>query len=250
MTELLLGRVSWEPNNQASYVRVSIPQHCGIPLAIKATFTGFDRHNLTKGVMVEVERSNPDDARRYRVVRAYKDNDDGVTMTVFHIKTENAEAFRKGNTMPSSQAGQMSQDRVRFWLPSNYYNSGHSVAMCVVLKKAFGMGHVASEDLMRGSELGFWIVCRPSQFGRFLIYRNEAGIKNGFMDLKAALHVPTQNRDVYKTIGDLLNMSPSDVYKVTNALGFTSSDIREHLDTTGRDFGVAVDVSKNSHRGV
>ncbi len=169
-------------------------------------------------------------------------------MTVFHIETENAEAFRKGNTMPSSQAGQMSQDRVRFWLPSNYYNTGHSVIMCSVLRDAFGLSYGQSERVMKDNELGFWIVCRPSQFARFMIYRNNAGIKNGFMDLKSELFTPlSDTQDVYRVLGDEINVRSGDVYKVTIALGLTSGHVRDRM--RGASVTQEIDVSQNIMSG-
>ena len=69
-----IGRVSWPPNHQACYVRVSIPQDDGLPLSIKATFSGFDRCDLKKGDIAEVERTDPNDARRYKVTRLFTES--------------------------------------------------------------------------------------------------------------------------------------------------------------------------------
>ena len=70
----MIGRVSYPPNHQAYYVRVNIPQDGGIPLSIKATFSGFDRCDLKKGDIVEVERTDPNDARRYGVTRLFTES--------------------------------------------------------------------------------------------------------------------------------------------------------------------------------
>lgn len=79
----------------------------------------------------------------------------------------------------------MSRDRVRFTVPSHRINKHHREAeVCRnVIKSIFGL------DL----EIAEWedvtIVCRPSQFARFLIARNIAGLTNGFKELKPEMFI-------------------------------------------------------------
>ena len=89
----------------------------------------------------------------------------------------------------------MSRDRVRFTLPPNHYqdyvtpprkssrngsslSSGFSAnTMVGILRGAFGMDREECLRLFeagRSSGAGFGIVCRPSQFARFIILRYQA----------------------------------------------------------------------------
>ena len=86
----------------------------------------------------------------------------------------------------------MSRDRVRFTLTPNVLGKcwqGYSE----VCRRAFGQG------LQGDCTEGIDIICRPSQFARFLIYRSEAihcrKIKgcNTFNELKAELFTPECN---------------------------------------------------------
>ncbi len=86
----------------------------------------------------------------------------------------------------------MSRDRVRFFLHYRYYDD----RINVVMYKAFGMDFDEVQKLRAGNAGGFWIICRPSQFARFLIYRDAAGIANGFKDLNAALVDPRQRQTI------------------------------------------------------
>ena len=89
----------------------------------------------------------------------------------------------------------MSKDRVRFYLPARYFQSGQrgqngfsAGTMQRILQRAFDMTHGESACLMDRNRLGFHIECRPSQFARFIVYRYEAneGI-NGVRDLEPTL---------------------------------------------------------------
>ena len=80
----------------------------------------------------------------------------------------------------------MSKDRVRFVIPH-----------CELDKRK--LQEVAEETLsISQSDIlaaksryeGLTIICRPSQFARFLIARNEAGLPNGFKCLEPVLFVP------------------------------------------------------------
>lgn len=84
----------------------------------------------------------------------------------------------------------MSKDRVEFKLPHNRIQE-----LRELLKECFNI--TSSEySQMCGrfsgccqSENDVTIVCRPSQFARFLIKRNDMGLTNGFKELKPKLIV-------------------------------------------------------------
>jgi hypothetical protein len=81
----------------------------------------------------------------------------------------------------------MSVDRVSFKLPytvSLTSDSGKARAIIGACEKAFGMTPQQAECYMRQ---GTQIICRPSQFARFIIYRNELGGTNSFSCLDAKL---------------------------------------------------------------
>lgn len=78
----------------------------------------------------------------------------------------------------------MSKDRVHFTIPDSTINKTLAMrkSYCDVLFKAFGL---SSQKVPCSGDIK--IICRPSQFARFLIYRNEAGITNGFRCLNPKL---------------------------------------------------------------
>lgn len=90
----------------------------------------------------------------------------------------------------------MSHERVKFYLPKKYIElSGMQKAM----RRAFDVSSMDFHTVFTGSHSGRWIVCRPSQFARFLIYRAELVLRcssssmvNGFQDLQATLFVPEE----------------------------------------------------------
>lgn len=73
-------------------------------------------------------------------------------------------------------------DRVRFFLPGKYFSSAAGLGTnsmrrgtCKgILLRAFGMDNGESERMIQGNSYGFTVVCRPSQFARFIVYRYEA----------------------------------------------------------------------------
>ena len=78
----------------------------------------------------------------------------------------------------------MSHDRVRFRLA---YRDCRTSGMLDVLRRAFDIDETEFSGIFKryyeDPNGGQTIICRPSQFARFLIYRNEAGFKNGFKAL-------------------------------------------------------------------
>lgn len=108
----------------------------------------------------------------------------------------------------------MSDDRVKFFLHSKYYNftnygtrNGMNMANCqIVLQKSFNIGLSESVNLFRNNPTGFTIICRPSQFARFIVNRYKFGnCINGVRDLEPELFFPTPPQpqlDYYQTIAE------------------------------------------------
>jgi len=77
----------------------------------------------------------------------------------------------------------MSKDRVEFKVPSGkLYKSEYQTLLWVHFK-------IARDDLLRAYRAGrdVTIICRPSQFARFLIARHRKGVPNSFTDLDPQL---------------------------------------------------------------
>lgn len=175
--ECFMAQVRYRPSVRAAYLRVSVPQRGGIPLSLKATFGRWKNHHFEKDDWVEVERTDPRDARRYRVVRLFKDKSLALSFLA-------STYFDDGRNEMS-----MSHDRVKFYFNRQYFCSANSPRQEALnlLRAAFDMQEKESRELMCQNGEGFYIVCRPSQFARFLIWRNEAGMTNGFKDLMPEL---------------------------------------------------------------
>ena len=90
----------------------------------------------------------------------------------------------------------MSKDRVVFQLRESYFLSEKP---CKLLKRVFGMTETdfywARQRMRDTAVASIAVVCRPSQFARFLILRNEAGLQNQFKELAAKLHHPNDTFD-------------------------------------------------------
>jgi len=95
-------------------------------------------------------------------------------------------------------AGKMSRDRVVFYLPSKYYqrdmtnrSNGMSLdGMSNVFAKSFGIEVGEAMEILTDSQNreGLGIICRPSQFARFIVNRAELKMGvNGIQDLRPKL---------------------------------------------------------------
>ena len=89
----------------------------------------------------------------------------------------------------------MSHDRVRFTLSESVLNRS---GMDGVLNKAFNINVRTAESYLNyeSEHAGkvLTIICRPSQFARFLIYRNDACINNIFKAMYPELFVPEEEK--------------------------------------------------------
>lgn len=111
------------------------------------------------------------------------------------------EARRKEKTMA------MSKDRVRFSIPYHrLINNGDTKALALlgVLQETMG---VARHTIRHGVPAAenchgeawcdrVYFICRPSQFARFLIARNEVGLCNFFKELQPELFIPEDEKPV------------------------------------------------------
>ncbi len=80
----------------------------------------------------------------------------------------------------------MSKDRVHFLLKDNQANHSDTARAAA---KAFGMSvNQAQSALRNGYHNPMKVVCRPSQFARFLIYRSQSVSNNAFSQFEAELH--------------------------------------------------------------
>ena len=108
----------------------------------------------------------------------------------------------------------MSNDRVKFRISKCrlYGNAGVRDA----LQETMGLSNSEISDACRRAtaescdEGGEYIeiVCRPSQFARFLIIRNIKGCQNGFKELNPVLFMPEENRQPLDASGN-----PNTVWK-------------------------------------
>lgn len=141
----------------------------------------------------------------------------------------------------------MSKDRVRFFIRENYYGN----KLQKIFQQAFDMPYDETASLMRSERwrCGFWIVCRPSQFARFMIFRNEVGLQNGFKDLKPELI--SDIGDVYTQIADCTKVDRCDVKRVLTALNYSigaiEQQIRQQSDRSLRST-YQLDVSDRAHQ--
>lgn len=224
----LIGIVTWPPNRQASYVRVNIPNwKDDIPLSVKATFTDFDWRDFEAGAVVEVERSDPRDARRFKVLRLMKAVAPKSEFTIaLNMEVRNADEFRRNQKM---------DNRVRFFISYKYLQNK---AIYPVMRQSLGLDDSVARELYRQQANGFWVICREEQFARFMIYRNNAGIQNGFMDLKADI-VPACG-DIYERIASAAGVDRGVVKKVLLALNYSRATVEERLEMRTAE----VDVSQ------
>lgn len=81
----------------------------------------------------------------------------------------------------------MSKDRVQFVLGGHGELRGNLGGLPVDLQAAQKAFNLSMPTCFRIDRQLTTIICRPSQFARFLIYRNELGGKNTFQALEAKL---------------------------------------------------------------
>lgn len=139
----------------------------------------------------------------------------------------------------------MSRDRVKFFLPYRYFmngrgSNGMAVEVCQkILLAVFDMGVSESARMMVNHPNGFWIVCRPSQFARFIVRRHEWGdCINGIRDLKPEVIDDYKEKDWSEVLGDKIGITSRAVLRVAAALGYDEDSLplcnSNLIDVAGR----------------
>ncbi len=159
----------------------------------------------------------------------------------------------------------MSRDRIKFFLPSIYFQAQNRQTpnglsrdrMAGVLTKAFGLTHMDSCNLMLEKSEGFDIVCRPSQFARFIVLRMDAGCGvNGIKNLHPVIldeeispfYVAAENIQRGQHLSRDVNISTIAV--ILEAV-HSKTSIRKTSAFTGRNIcdtailSICIDVSQN-----
>lgn len=122
----------------------------------------------------------------------------------------------------------ISRDRILFRLPERYFqnyqtsNGFRRATMVQVLITAFNMQRNEVNQLMDRHPGGFNIMCRPSQFGRFIVLRCDAneGI-NGIKDLIPKIvqeAPPSRRKQIIDVIRSRHSMATNDVCAVIGEL--------------------------------
>jgi len=180
----LLGFVSTDPHPQSPYIRVSCPPDNLSMKAMIGVGTGFFRDNIRKGDVVQVEET-AGGYKGWNIIGHWKKL--GKRRTVYRSSEKNEQVFVR-------QPDDSEPDRVRFIVPERNIalsNGPDSHTFRQLLNECFGIsGHEINGrqgTVDRYGQRGLAIICRPSQFARFLIKRHEAGLPNRFMDLKPML---------------------------------------------------------------
>lgn len=101
----------------------------------------------------------------------------------------------------------MSRDRIQFEIPLRRLDD---IKYRMLLKDCFGLKEHEIPDGGRylPSDQVFKIICRPSQFGRFIVARNSRGIQNLISELNArtiphkAIRTPVEVWDRKNTFYD------------------------------------------------
>lgn len=85
----------------------------------------------------------------------------------------------------------MSRDRVRFKLPIHRLTtSSQATDYRAVCREVFGTDFPEYRNSSYG--ISITVICRPSQFARFLILRNKMGVQNQFSELEPDLFTPDE----------------------------------------------------------
>jgi len=104
--------------------------------------------------------------------------------TVLVVKKAALEVMRESGLRSDVE---LTRDLVKFRLCLNS-DQYRSPAVTEMLKKTLGLN--PNELPTPAMNYTRTVICRPSQFARFLIGRNDVGMRNGFKELDAVLFTP------------------------------------------------------------
>lgn len=218
----------------SSRARVSIPGTDGISLSVKASLNNYPRRLFKKGVTVEVEQ-NLCDRRKFRVTQVFEAVEKPVAVSCnFSVRVPCPADLGYGR--------KKDMEKVKFYLNSNYFDHP---ALFGVLSRVFNVTH-KEYQMALGGGTGLTFICTTDQFTKFLIERNQNGIKNGFMDLGAKLVRPEPELDAYQALADIVGITRDQAKKVSLALlhGGGADEVRRRMDhQTPRDHARVMDVS-------
>lgn len=143
----------------------------------------------------------------------------------------------------------VSKDRVRFHLAMRYFqlnktSNGMCRNTCIdILVECFGFSGEYWEHTMHSWSEGFDIICRPSQFARFIVRRHEKGdCINGIRDLNPVLQQVQQEQDAIDMLCRRAGQPRYVVRSVLNAIGMTAQKLNAAMDLST---GNVTDVSGN-----
>ncbi len=184
-----IGEVCYDLPLSAAYVQVLVP---GQRHAFMATCDGFDWKLFKTGRVVEVRESHMHNQRDFAVTRVFDEvrKKPIVLNYDFRLSAKSSEEFKSGTTTKLSEPGDRT---VRFWISSRYSKDvATQLAMYRVLVSALSMEENEANGLLMCG--GFRVICRESQFARFLIKRNEEGLPNLFQDLRVEYYTSKDSR--------------------------------------------------------
>ena len=216
----LVGHVSRDYHPSASWVRVSVMQIDGIPLSLKAHRGSFAKELFVKDRCVQVTLSCKHNSYRYAVTEVYStqqdwaDAEDRVMSKIAVKQAANHPCVKYGcrkeatkeswedeeggcrrtggfridgkTTRYFEESKEPTEDHVSFYIGSRYYsNYEQKKKLGPVLREALDMTDREAASYMQ--DYGFWVVCRASQFAKFMVYRDRVGITNGFIDLRVQI---------------------------------------------------------------
>lgn len=117
--------------------------------------------------------------------------------------------------------GNMSRDRIKLFIPQHRCES---IQYRQVLEAAFGISYLTKFKFgyePKYSTKGMYFICRPSQFARFVVLRNEAGLDNWIKEMHPEI-VPegyTIAPSFMELTADAANTSVPVVERVLRAAG-------------------------------
>lgn len=225
----MLGKVSRDYHQSSTWVKVSVPQIDGIPLSLKAHRGKFAKELFVKDRTVEITLSCKHSTYRYSVTEVYSTQQDwaeaeervleglkgrlqethpcvkyGCRKEATKESWEDEEVGCRRTTTAQRTARyfeESQEERMSFYIGSRYFGSQElRQKLKPVLREALDMTSVEAD--MHMQDYGFWVVCRASQFAKFLIYRDRAGICNGFIDLRAQLDLGSRTQTKQINVAD------------------------------------------------
>ncbi len=90
----------------------------------------------------------------------------------------------------------MSKDRVKFKISAGLLCGREREEYARLLQEVLGISRASTLCHANGGR-DMTIICRPSQFARFIIERSNRGMRNGIQVLEATLFIPEEGLPIY-----------------------------------------------------